>query len=49
MIEAGGGGSKCVDKKTARAHQAMVRVRLIKNRSDLVAVIWPGYAGVGVP
>jgi len=43
MIEAGGGGSKTVDEKTAAAHNAFVRIRPIDSRVDLVAVLQPIY------
>lgn len=39
MVEAGGGGSNCVTREDAIKHEAMVRVRPIKNRADLVAIL----------
>lgn len=43
MIEAGGGGSKTVDRATAAQQGAMVRIRAIDRRSDLVAIFMPKY------
>lgn len=39
MIEAGGGGSKTRTPAEAATHNAMVRVRPITNRRDLIAII----------
>ena len=43
MIEAGGGGRTCTDFQTAARFGAMVRERMISNRDDLVAAIFPAY------
>ncbi len=43
MIEAGGGDSSCIDVKSAQAKGACIRMRPIKHRTDLVAVIKPNY------
>jgi cell wall-associated NlpC family hydrolase len=48
MIEAGGGGSKTLTEKDAIAQNAFVRIRPIKKRGDLVAVIKPNYAPIGL-
>lgn len=48
MIEAGGGGSKTLTEQDAVKQNAYVRMRLIKNRKDLVAVIKPRYSTIGV-
>jgi cell wall-associated NlpC family hydrolase len=47
MIEAGGGDSTTLNADDARKRGAMVRIRLIKSRPDLVAVIRPRYVGIG--
>jgi cell wall-associated NlpC family hydrolase len=49
IIEAGGGGSKSTSPAAASAQNAFVRIRLIKRRPDLVAVLKPSYASIGVP
>jgi len=41
MIEAGGGGSKTLTLDDAKKQNAMVRVRPISNRGDLVAICLP--------
>lgn len=43
MCEAGGGDSTCVDKSSAIARGAFVRIRLIDRRKDIVAVLLPKY------
>lgn len=43
MIEAGGGGSKTVDLKSASEANAFVRVRPINRRNDIVALCHPAY------
>jgi cell wall-associated NlpC family hydrolase len=48
MVEAGGGGSRVVDLKSACENKAYIRVRPIKNRSDLVAVLKPSYSSIGL-
>ena len=47
IIEAGGGGSKTKSKQDAIDQNAYVRVRLLRNRKDLVAVILPRYTTIG--
>jgi murein DD-endopeptidase len=44
MLEAGGGGSKTVDEKTAAVHNAFVRIRPLDSRVDLVAILQPLYS-----
>lgn len=41
MLEAGGGGRKTDSAETAAAQNAYLRIRPIKNRSDLVAMVRP--------
>ena len=48
MVEAGGGDSRCKTKEDAAARDACVRIRPIRYRKDLVAVIKPRYASIGV-
>ena len=48
MIEAGGGGHLTLTKEDAALQNAFVRIRLIKSRKDLVAVIKPRYATIGM-
>jgi cell wall-associated NlpC family hydrolase len=43
IIEAGGGGSKVIDIKTAADANAYVRVRPIDHRSDIVGILKPIY------
>jgi cell wall-associated NlpC family hydrolase len=43
IIEAGGGGSKTLTAEDAAAHNAYIRIRPLKRRSDLVACILPKY------
>ena len=43
MIEAGGGGSKVVDLKSAADANAFVRIRPIDHRSDIVGILKPKY------
>lgn len=47
IIEAGGGGSTTIDLNAAAAQNAFIRVRLLKERKDLVAVIKPYYHAIG--
>lgn len=49
IIEAGGGGSKTTTLEAAVAQNAFVRIRPIRYRSDLVAIVKPGYPLIGVP
>lgn len=48
IIEAGGGGSKTNTLDDASTQNAYVRIRLLNNRKDLVAVIKPRYSKIGV-
>lgn len=48
IIEAGGGGSKTKTKEEAARDNAYVRIRLLKHRPDLVAVIKPRYSTIGM-
>jgi cell wall-associated NlpC family hydrolase len=48
VIEAAGGGSKCLSREDATRENAFVRIRLIKYRADLVAVIRPRYSTIGL-
>ena len=41
MLEAGGGGSRTTDQKTAIVMNAFVRIRPVSRRSDLVASVLP--------
>jgi len=43
IIEAGGGGSKVIDMKTAAEANAYVRIRPIDHRSDIVGVLKPKF------
>jgi cell wall-associated NlpC family hydrolase len=43
MIEAGGGGSKVIDLKTASDANAYVRIRPLDHRSDIVSVLEVNY------
>lgn len=43
VIEAGGGGSKTLTKDDAIKQNAFVRVRALKRRKDLVAIVNPKY------
>ena len=47
IIEAGGGGSKTNTLEDAKNQGAVIRVRHIANRKDLVAVIRPDYSIIG--
>ena len=49
IIEAGGGGSKTLTPQDAERDNAFVRLRLLKHRNDLVAVIKPEYVTIGIP
>lgn len=44
IIEAGGGGSKVIDMKSAADANAYVRIRPIDHRSDIVCVVKPKYS-----
>jgi len=44
MIEAGGGGSKVIDMKTAAEANAFVRIRPLDSRSDIVGILKPKYS-----
>ncbi len=48
MIEAGGGRSTTKTIEEAAALNAQVRVRPIRYRGDLVVVIYPRYASIGM-
>lgn len=48
MIEAGGGGRECLTVADAAKRGAMVRIRPLKSRKDLVAVIRPRYYQIGL-
>ncbi len=48
VIEAGGGGSKTLTQEDAARDKAYVRVRLLKYRPDLIAVIKPQYVSIGI-
>ena len=48
FTEAGGGNRDVDTLDEARAKSAMVRIRPIKSRTDLVAVIKPSYASIGM-
>lgn len=47
MIEAAGGDSRTRTKKDAEKQGAFVRIRLIKSRSDVVAIVRPYYRKIG--
>jgi hypothetical protein len=48
IIEAGGGDSSTTTLQAAAASNAMVRCRLVKYRSDLVATVKPNYSSIGL-
>lgn len=48
IIEAGGGGHTVTSITDAAIKNAFVRIRLLKYRPDLVAVIKPRYAPIGL-
>lgn len=48
MIEAGGGGRHVLTVDDAIAAEAFVRVRLIKSRKDLQAIIKPNFGRIGM-
>jgi len=48
MVEAGGGNSSTVNLTEAAARNATVRIRTVKFRRDLVAVIRPDYTAIGM-
>lgn len=48
MIEAGGGGSRVTTLQAAITSSAFVRMRPIRARRDLVAVIKPDYSAIGL-
>lgn len=43
IIEAGGGGSKVIDVKSAADQNAFVRIRPIDHRADIVGILKPTY------
>ena len=43
IVEAGGGGSKCINVEAADQFKAMVRIRPFNDRHDIVAIIMPEY------
>lgn len=43
IIEAGGGGSKVLTKEDANLHNAFVRIRPVKYRSDFLTTLKPKY------
>ena len=43
IIEAGGGGSRTTDKKSAARDNAYIRLRPLKRRKDLIAIMLPNY------
>lgn len=49
IIEAAGGDCYTLTRADAVAKNAFVRIRLLKYRPDLVAVIRPSYATIGIP
>lgn len=48
IIEAGGGGSLVKTKELAALHNAYIRIRTIKHRNDLVAILRPRYTPIGM-
>lgn len=48
MVEAGGGGSAIKTEADAIRAEAFVRIRPLKNRRDLVAVLRPSYSAIGM-
>ena len=48
IIEAAGGGRECDTFEEAKARGAMVRIRPIKYRKDLVAMVKPRYYQIGL-
>lgn len=44
VIEAGGGGSKCINPEIAARLHAMVRMRPYRHRGDMVSILIPEYA-----
>lgn len=49
IIEAGGGGSHTLTVVDATNQNAYIRIRLLHHRGDLVAVLRPSYATIGIP
>jgi len=47
IIEAGGGNAKCTSREQAAKYGAMIRIRPLKNRADIQAIIMPNYASGG--
>jgi cell wall-associated NlpC family hydrolase len=47
MIEAAGGNALTLTPDDAKAKGAMIRIRPIKSRKNLVAIVKPRYAGIG--
>lgn len=48
IVEAGGGGSKTLTREDAAKQNAYVRIRTVKHRLDLVAVLKPRYYTIGL-
>jgi len=48
IIEAGGGDSSTTTRKRAIEQNAFVRIRLLKERKDLVTIIKPHYVKIGM-
>lgn len=48
IIEAGGGGSTTTTVQAAIDQNAFVRIRLLSRRPDVVAVLKPNYATIGI-
>ena len=48
IVEAGGGDSSVTSAKIAAEKNAFVRVRLLNQRKDLVAVLRPRYSTIGI-
>lgn len=48
ILEAGGGDSTTTTPEAADARRAMVRMRLVAYRGDLVATVKPRYATIGL-
>lgn len=49
VIEAGGGNAQTINEKMAIEQNAFVRIRPIKHRRDLVAVLRPRFKEIGDP
>lgn len=48
ILEAGGGDSKTLTLQDAARRNALVRMRLVKYRGDLVSTVKPRYAKIGL-